>query len=199
MHEALLLNPYEIDAAAEVINRALNMPEDERSLRMSRLRRREMDHDVNHWMRSFMKAMGSGGEDDDIGTTRLQPVTVDDFDDYLLDYIGYSHKLALLLDYDGTLAPIAPHPDLATLPQETKNVLQRLSNINDVYIAIISGRGVENVKNMVGIEGITYAGNHGLEILHPDGSKFVRKNAVTQLIMELINLETGSPNASRVR
>lgn len=25
----------------------------------------------------------------------------------------------------------------------------------------------------VGIEGITYAGNHGLEILHPDGSKFV--------------------------
>lgn len=89
-------------------------------------------------------------------------------------YIGTrSHKLALLLDYDGTLAPIAPHPDLATLPQETKNVLQRLSNISDVYIAVISGRGVENVKDMVGIEGITYAGNHGLEILHPDGSKFV--------------------------
>lgn len=88
-------------------------------------------------------------------------------------YIGYSHKLALLLDYDGTLAPIAPHPDLAILPPETKNVLQRLSNLSDVYIAVISGRGVENVKNMVGIEGITYAGNHGLEILHPDGSKFV--------------------------
>jgi len=79
----------------------------------------------------------------------------------------------LLLDYDGTLAPIAPHPDLATLPPETKNVLQRLTNLSDVYIAVISGRGVDNVKNMVGIEGITYAGNHGLEILHPDGSKFV--------------------------
>lgn len=26
---------------------------------------------------------------------------------------------------------------------------------------------------MVGIENITYAGNHGLEILHPDGSKFI--------------------------
>lgn len=92
---------------------------------------------------------------------------------YTFSYIGTDQKLALLLDYDGTLAPIAPHPDLATLPKETKNVLQRLSNISDVYIAIISGRGVENVKNMVGIEGITYAGNHGLEILHPDGSKFV--------------------------
>lgn len=30
-----------------------------------------------------------------------------------------------------------------------------------------------NVKAMVGIEGITYAGNHGLEIEHPDGSKFI--------------------------
>lgn len=88
-------------------------------------------------------------------------------------YIGHTHKLALLLDYDGTLAPIAPHPDLATLPQETKNVLQRLSNHSDVYVAIVSGRNVENVKQMVGIEGITYAGNHGLEILHPDGSRFV--------------------------
>lgn len=84
MHEALLCNPYEIGAAAEVIHRALTMPEDERSLRMSRLRRREMDHDVNHWMRSFLKAMGSDTEEDDIGTTRLQPVTIDDFDDYLL-------------------------------------------------------------------------------------------------------------------
>lgn len=88
-------------------------------------------------------------------------------------YIGENHKLALLLDYDGTLAPIATHPDLATLPLETKNVLQRLSNLTDVYIAIISGRNVNNVKSMVGINGITYAGNHGLEILHPDGSKFV--------------------------
>ena len=40
-------------------------------------------------------------------------------------------------------------------------------------MAIISGRSVSNVQEMVGIQGITYAGNHGLEIIHPDGSKFV--------------------------
>lgn len=54
-----------------------------------------------------------------------------------------------MLDYDGTLAPIAPHPDLAIIPAETKNVLQRLSNLPDVYIAIVSGRNVNNVKEMV--------------------------------------------------
>nr|ARN79552.1 trehalose-6-phosphate synthase [Thitarodes pui] len=174
MHEALICNPYELDDAAEIIHRALTMPEDERTLRMNHLRRRERIHDVDHWMKSFLKAMDSLEEEqDDIGATSMQPVTIDDFDDYLSKYIGYTQKLALLLDYDGTLAPIAPHPDLATLPLETKHVLQRLSNMSDVYIAVISGRNVDNVKNMVGIEGITYAGNHGLEILHPDGSKFV--------------------------
>lgn len=171
MHEALLCNPYEMDSAAAVLHRALTMPEDERVLRMNRLRRREKECDVNYWMRSFMKAMGSL-EEDEIGTTQMQPVSVDDFD-YLLNYVGYNQKLALLLDYDGTLAPIAPHPDLAHLPPETKNVIQRLSNHSDVFVAVISGRNVENVKKMVGIEGITYAGNHGLEILHADGSRFV--------------------------
>lgn len=68
---------------------------------------------------------------------------------YLFSYIGQTNKVALLLDYDGTLAPIAPHPDLAILPVETKNVLQRLSNMPDVYIAIVSGRNVDNVINMV--------------------------------------------------
>ena len=43
----------------------------------------------------------------------------------------------------------------------------RLSRLPDVFVAVISGRSVTNVKEMVGIEGITYAGNHGLEIIHP--------------------------------
>ena len=61
----------------------------------------------------------------------------------------------------------------------------------DVNIAIVSGRNVNNVKSMVGIEGITYAGNHGLEIVHPDGSKFVHpmpaefENKVARLMQSL--------------
>ena len=51
--------------------------------------------------------------------------------------------------------------------------LPRLSNMPDVFVSIISGRSLANVQEMVGIEGITYAGNHGLEIIHPDGTKFL--------------------------
>ena len=53
----------------------------------------------------------------------------------------------------GTLSPICKHPDLAVIPTETKKILERLANRRDVFLAIISGRSVANVKQMVGIEG----------------------------------------------
>ena len=56
----------------------------------------------------------------------------------------------------GTLTPICKHPDLAVIPTETKKVLERLANRRDVFVAIISGRSVANVKQMVGIEGKMY-------------------------------------------
>lgn len=86
MHEALICNPYEIDDTSEAIHRALTMPEDERILRMCYLRRREKLNDVDYWTKSFLSAMGSllTQEDrDDIGTTTMPAVTLDDFDEYL--------------------------------------------------------------------------------------------------------------------
>jgi len=52
----------------------------------------------------------------------MTPVTMDDFEEYLSKYVGTTCKLALLLDYDGTLSPIQPHPDMATIPPGTKKV-----------------------------------------------------------------------------
>lgn len=64
------------------------MPEDERTLRMNHLRRRERIYDVNYWMKSFLQVMGSLEEHDSVGATTMQPVTMDDFDDYLNKYVS---------------------------------------------------------------------------------------------------------------
>jgi trehalose 6-phosphate synthase/phosphatase len=55
MHEALMVNPYELDDSAEMLHRALSMPRDEREVRMSHLRRREQLYNVDYWMKSFLK------------------------------------------------------------------------------------------------------------------------------------------------
>jgi len=96
----------------------------------------------------------------------------DNYEDDLIRYLENTQKLALLLDYDGTLTPMGAHPDLATIPPETKALLEDLSTRPDTLLGIISGRNSANVKQLVGIDNIVYAGNHGLEVVYPDGTKY---------------------------
>jgi trehalose-phosphatase len=72
--------------------------------------------------------------------------------------------LLLFLDFDGTLAPIVSRPALAALPDATRDVLNGLAGLPAITLAILSGRSLEDLKNRVGIPGLIYAGNHGLEI-----------------------------------
>jgi trehalose-phosphatase len=83
--------------------------------------------------------------------------------------IQSAHFFPLLLDYDGTLTPIVSRPELALCPPEVKALLEKLQDLPNVYIAIISGRSLEDIREKIGIPQITYIGNHGLSIQNPAG------------------------------
>ncbi|WP_042443426.1 trehalose-phosphatase [Azospirillum sp. B510] len=72
---------------------------------------------------------------------------------------------ALFLDYDGTLAAIAPRPDLAVMPEEARAVVRRLSSLCPV--AFVSGRDLDDLTAMVGVDGLVYAGSHGFDLRGP--------------------------------
>ena len=74
----------------------------------------------------------------------------------------------MLLDYDGTLCPIAGRPDLALLSSETCKSLLTLSRKQGFSVGIVSGRGLADVADMVALPDLIYAGNHGLEMRGPD-------------------------------
>jgi len=84
--------------------------------------------------------------------------------------------IVLLSDYDGTLTPIVGRPDEAILSPVVKGKLAALAQKPTFSVGIISGRSLPEVKAMVGIEGIYYAGNHGLEIEGP-GLDFINPAA----------------------
>ena len=90
-------------------------------------------------------------------------------------------RVVLLLDYDGTLTPIVDRPDLASMPSETKEALVELRALTSpepgLVIGIISARSLEDVSARVGIDGLLYAGNHGLEIRGPN-LEFVHAEAL---------------------
>ena len=83
--------------------------------------------------------------------------------------IQQAQNLFLFLDYDGTLTPIVSRPELALCPPEAKRHLEELRDLPRVYLAIISGRSLDDLRAKVGVPGIIYVGNHGLEIENPGG------------------------------
>jgi trehalose 6-phosphate phosphatase len=85
----------------------------------------------------------------------------------LEDRLERAESLLLCLDFDGTLAPIVDEPMLAMLTAETRQTLNELAALDDATIAIVSGRALGDVRGRVGMPGLIYAGNHGLEIEGP--------------------------------
>ena len=80
-----------------------------------------------------------------------------------------SRELAVFLDYDGTLTPIVARPELAVLADDMRATLDRLAK--RCTVAIVSGRALANVQNLVGLDSLIYAGSHGFEIHDPKGGK----------------------------
>jgi trehalose 6-phosphate phosphatase len=69
---------------------------------------------------------------------------------------------ALLLDFDGSLAPIVVDPEKAVAPPETLALLERLA-ARLLLVGIVSGRPLEYLSRMVPLAGVDLVGQYGLE------------------------------------
>ncbi len=76
-------------------------------------------------------------------------------------------RLAIFLDYDGTLAPIVDTPDQAFMDDATRDAVVELAR--HCTVGIISGRDLDDVRRMADIDSIIYSGSHGFDISGPEG------------------------------
>jgi trehalose 6-phosphate phosphatase len=97
----------------------------------------------------------------------------------LVRFRSEPEKAAVLLDIDGTLAPIVERPEDAAVPDETRSEVERLAGRYGL-VACVSGRPTAEARRIVGLDGIEYIGVHGLEG-HPGVPKY------TPLIERLID------------
>ena len=84
-------------------------------------------------------------------------------DDPLRLLAAEPERAAVLLDVDGTLAPIAGRPEDARVPEEARGELARLAG-RYALVACVSGRPRSEVERMVGVAGVAVVGEHGLEL-----------------------------------
>jgi len=154
---ALSVNPYDADACAVAIARALEMPVEERRQRMDHLRTRLIERDVYRWMGKHLEA----------AARILDPVAPAQPLEAVRAVRGVAsdgRPLAVFLDFDGTLAPFDDNPARVLLPGDARGILTTLSQRPNVFLAIVSGRGLDDLRLRAGLDRVAYAGNHGLEI-----------------------------------
>ena len=154
MLEALSVNPLENDMLADCIKKALEMGYHERKLRMNALKTRERLFNLDTWIDSFFEACELIDTND---VKKMQSLSINDIESWLGPIIN-GYKLTLILDYDGTLVPLKPHPDLAILSDDVKEYLEQLIAFPEIDVCLLSGRSLENLKKMVQIKNINLAG-----------------------------------------
>jgi len=111
--------------------------------------------------------------------------------------IADAPHLAVFLDFDGTISPLVREPEKAQLDEKLRPVLQKLNEREDVSIAVISGRALNDLRERMNIDGLVYAGNHGLEAenssvsyRNPEAEALRRELKCTLLQLKLALSET---------
>jgi trehalose 6-phosphate synthase/phosphatase len=122
---------------------------------MRALRARVTVYDVHRWANHFVRTLSA----DTPGERRVTPETT------LHDTLGAirgARPLAILLDYDGTLVPIAPTPDEATPDDELLALVDALARRPDTIVLMVSGRSRDTLDRWFGRSPIELWAEHGV-------------------------------------
>ncbi len=156
--EALQVNPYDVDQMADAIWQALQMSQEERSLRMRALRERVSQRDVHHWAKTFIDAL----ESMEPAPAEVLKLTPKGELDALVQRVREAKRRVLMLDYDGTLVSFVGLPELAVPGDALRDLLRRLAALPGMAVHVVSGRKYEQLGKWLGDLPIGLHAEHGL-------------------------------------
>jgi trehalose 6-phosphate synthase/phosphatase len=154
LHEALQVNPYDLDGVAESLLSALTMPDEEQQVRMSALRRTVHAGDVSVWAHSFLQALNESPV-----AAQLEPPQAFDV---AFAAAAAAERLLLVLDYDGTLVDFTTSPRAASPDPELLELITRLSQRPGTSVHVVSGRTRESLEDFFGELPVGLHAEHGL-------------------------------------
>lgn len=173
LFNAILVNPFDVGALCDAIGEALAMPEGERRRRMAAMRSRVFTYDAAAWAGDFLSdlaaepapaaaAMGAGGS---IEGARAR----------LADALAGGRRVAMFLDYDGTLREFVTDPLHAHPTDEVRRLLQRLGEAKNVDITIVSGRSSGDLQSFLGqFDHFGLVAEHGAAMRRPGAAHWER-------------------------
>lgn len=161
LSEAILVNPTDTEEVADAIDTALTMHLIEQRSRLSSMQRRIAEYDVHKWMADFLTCLSDAkAEQENLKVNVLKEVNTRK----ILAEFANANKRCILLDYDGTLAPIQKMPSLAAPTNELIGLLSELSKDDRNEVIVVSGRDAETLDKWLGHLAISLVAEHGAAI-----------------------------------
>jgi trehalose 6-phosphate synthase/phosphatase len=168
MGEAFVVNPYDEERTAAVLERVLSLPREELRERMSALHARVQRNNVFAWSERFVSGLREAAAER-AGKPSQQAAPLDTA--AILDAYQSSSKRLLFLDYDGTLVPFANRPERAVPTPAVLNLLRGLASDPANCVVLISGRRRADLESWFGdMERLWLAAEHGA-LLRPAMSR----------------------------
>ncbi len=158
LNEAILVNPTDCSEVADAIQTALTMPLMEQRSLLSHMQKRLKDYDVVKWINDFLEQLVTVKKDQEKLVVKvLDGATIKE----MLQRYQSASKRCIMLDYDGTLAPITKLPSMAVPDDNLLGLMTQLSGIENNEIVIISGRDADTLQEWLGHLPITLVAEHG--------------------------------------
>jgi trehalose 6-phosphate synthase/phosphatase len=156
--EALVVNPYDVEAMAAALAKALEMSESERRMRMAALRSKVALRPVELWAEGFVSTLSEVRSTLAPRDLRSDPRAVGRVASELADL----PELYFALDYDGTLIEIRETPEAAQPERELCSLVEELAGLSGVHVAVVSGRTKETLDGFMGELPIDLVAEHGV-------------------------------------
>jgi len=156
---AVLVNPYDTQGVSEAINAALSRSDEEAEHAMTPMRQRVRNVDAAAWARGFVRDLSK--EQRAPYDPAARP------DDELLGQLASAKKIALILDYDGTLRSFTAKPEDAIPGDDTLAMLAALAAKPGVQLAVVSGRPEDFLEQHLGKLGVAMFAEHGFRYRKP--------------------------------
>ncbi|MET0283166.1 MAG: bifunctional alpha,alpha-trehalose-phosphate synthase (UDP-forming)/trehalose-phosphatase [Polyangiales bacterium] len=161
---ALIVNPYDIGAMASSLRRALVMSTAEQRVRMNRLRAAVKSNPVQEWARTFLDDLSVAEP-----VTKTAVAAPHELEESFTRMREAAHR-SFLFDYDGTLVPLAPLPDLAAPDQGLLELIEKLVSLPNTDVHIVSGRSRESLESWLGGLRVSLHVEHGFWSRDASGS-----------------------------
>lgn len=164
LHESILVNPFDRNAMADAIHKAIVMPVEEQKKRNSGMQKRLSRYTVSHWAKEFMHALTLKAEpNEDLNKESPNKIVASK----QKRKFRKAAKKMLLLDYDGTLVDFHENPEMAVPDESLFKTLKQLTLLPNTDVAIVSGRDKMFLEKWFGHLPLTLVAEHGYFVKEP--------------------------------